>query len=131
MPQSYRSHRSSGLGYGDLTELTKIPGTVRGGVTELLEVPGILARAYRTHIISYKHDIPIPRVFVALAYRTYRSSGYGYECRRERPEVPGTGMYECPTTELIEVVCKGNNTPGGYGLYIPYRTTQPWKLTWW
>ena len=32
VPQSYRSHRSSGLGYGDLTELTEFPGTV-------LEVP--------------------------------------------------------------------------------------------
>ena len=35
VPQSYRSHRSSGLGYGDFTELTEIPGTVR--------------KCYRTH----------------------------------------------------------------------------------
>ena len=62
-----------------------------GGVTELTEVPGIVARAYRTHI-NYINDIPVPRVFVALAYRTSRSSGYGYECRTELSEVPGTGM---------------------------------------
>ena len=29
VPQSYRSHRSSGLGYRDLKELAEIPGTVR------------------------------------------------------------------------------------------------------
>ena len=62
-----------------------------GSVTELTEVPGIVARAYRTHI-RYKNDIPVPRVFVALAYRTSRSSGHGYECHTELPEVPGTGM---------------------------------------
>ena len=33
--QSYRSHRSSELGYEDLTELTEVPGTVR--------------KCYRTH----------------------------------------------------------------------------------
>ena len=81
-------------------------------VTELTEVPFIVARAYRTHM-RYKNDIPVPRVLVALAYRSSRSSGYGYECRTELtgalcrvipgvntpgmvrteiPEVPGTGM---------------------------------------
>ena len=29
---------------------------------------------------------------MALAYRTSRSSGYGYDCRTELQEVPGTGM---------------------------------------
>ena len=48
-----------------------------GSVAELTEVPGVVPRAYRTHI-RYKNDIPVPRVFVALAYGT--------------PEVPGTGM---------------------------------------
>ena len=66
-----------------------------GNVTELTEV---VAQAYRTHT-RYKNDIPVPRVFVALAYRTSRSSGYGYEC----------------PTELKEVLCRvipGVNTPG-------------------
>ena len=73
-----------------LTAVIKVPGKgtgisqdlhefrVRyGSVTVLTEVPGIVARAYRTHK-SYKNDIPITRVFSALAYRT--SFGYGYEC---------------------------------------------------
>ena len=38
--------------------------------TELTEVPG-----------RYKNALyPYPGYFVALAYRTYGSSGYGYEC---------------------------------------------------
>ena len=65
-----------------------------GSVTELIEVPGIVARAYRTHI-CYNNNVPVPRVFVALAYRISRSSGYEYECRTELPEVP-VFVYECP-----------------------------------
>ena len=64
-------------------------------VAELTEVPGSVARAYRTHM-SYKNDMPVPRVFVALAYRT---AGHGYEC----------------PTELTHVLCRvipGLNTPG-------------------
>ena len=55
--------------------------------TEVTEVPG-----------RYKNAVPVPRVFmaprvfVAQAYSTYRNSGYGYECRTELTEVPGTGM---------------------------------------
>ena len=51
------------------------------GRAELTEVPG-----------RYKNAVPVPRVFVALAYRTYRSSGYEYESRTDLTEVPGTGM---------------------------------------
>ena len=97
VPQSDRSHRNSGLGYGDLTELTEVPGTVRK-CYRTHRSSGIVARAYRTHI-SYKNDIPVPRVFMALANRTSRSSGYGYEC----------------PTELTEVLCRvipGLNTSG-------------------
>ena len=51
------------------------------GRTGLTEVSG-----------RYENAVPVPRVFVALAYRTYRSSGYGYECPTiEHTEVPGTG----------------------------------------
>ena len=87
-----------------LTEITEVPGKglgilqnshkfrVRyGSDIELTEVPGIVARAYRTHL-SYRNDIPVPRVFVALAYRTSRSSWYGYERRTEPPELPRTGI---------------------------------------
>ena len=38
--------------------------------TKLPQVPG-----------GYKTAVPVPRVFVALAYITYISSGYGYESR--------------------------------------------------
>ena len=78
------------LCHSNLTEVTEVPGTGMGilqnlqkfrvrheSVSELTEVPGIVARAYRTHIRN-KNYIPVPRVFVALAYRTSR--------------VPGTGM---------------------------------------
>ena len=56
------------------------------------------------------------RVRVWGSYRTCRSSGYRYEGRTELPEVPGTGMNECPA-ELTEVFCRviipgENNTPG-------------------
>ena len=81
--------------YGDLTELTKVPGTIRKCYqvhTELTKVSGIVARADRSPM-SYKNDILVPRAFICvLAYRTSRSSGYGCECRTELPEVPGTGM---------------------------------------
>ena len=36
------------------------------GIQNLTEVPG-----------RYENAVPVPRVFVALTYRTYRSSGYG------------------------------------------------------
>ena len=38
----------------------------------------------------YENAVPVPRIFVALAYRMYSSSGYGYECRAELAEVLGT-----------------------------------------
>ena len=47
-----------------------------------------------------KSALPVPRVLWHRAYRAYRSSGYGYECRTELAEVPGSGM---SLTELPEV----------------------------
>ena len=101
--RAYRTHRSSGQvqerlyrfpGYCGtrLTELTEVPGTGMNvvqnflkfrvrmkvlqnfqkfrvlwhGRTELTEVPG-----------RYENAAPVPGIFVALAYRIYRSSGYG------------------------------------------------------
>ena len=105
----YRTHRSSGYGYESLTELPEVPGR---GVkvlqnfqnfrvlwhrrTELPKVPG-----------RYKHVVPVPRVFVAPAYGTSRSSGYGYKC----------------PTEVTEVLCRvipRVNTPV-MNLCVPYR----------
>ena len=39
-----------------------------------------------------QHAVPVPRVLWRNTYRTSRSSRYGYECRTDFPEVPGTGM---------------------------------------
>ena len=74
---------NSGYGYECPTGLTEVPGTgmkvlqkfqefrvLWHGRTELPEVPG-----------RYKNAVPVPRVFVALAYRTYINSGYGYGSR--------------------------------------------------
>ena len=62
--RSYRTYRSSGYGYGCLTELTEVPGTgikplqnsqkfrvLWPGRTELTEVP-----------VRYKNVVPVPRV---------------------------------------------------------------------
>ena len=92
---SYRTYRSSGYGYGSVTDLTEVPGIVARACTELTQVPG-----------RYKNAVPASRVYAKRAYRAYRSSGYGYECR----------------TELTEVLCRvipGVNTPGMV-LYVPY-----------
>ena len=67
------------------------------GVQNSQKVPG-----------RYKSAVSVPRVFVARAYRAYRSSGYGYEY----------------PTELREVLCgviPGVNIPGMV-LCVPYRT---------
>ena len=67
--ESYGTSRCFGYGYGRVTELTK--------------VPGIVARAYRTHRSSrqvQKMLYPYPGYLWHGAYRTHRSSGYGYEC---------------------------------------------------
>ena len=39
-----------------------------------------------------KEAVPVPRVLWHGAYRTHRSSKYGYECPTRLTEVPGTGM---------------------------------------
>ena len=55
-------------------------------VHKLAEVPG-----------RYENAVPVPRVFVAVAYRSYRSSGYGYECPTELTEIPGTRITQVNT----------------------------------
>ena len=64
----YKTHKKLGTGMNVLKNKQK--GAYRyKGLTEVPEVAGIAARAYRT----------------------YRSSGYRYDCRTELTEVPGTG----------------------------------------
>ena len=106
---AYRTHRSSGYGYEGPTELTEVPGTgmkvlqnsrkfwvLWHGRTELTEVPG-----------KYKNAVPLPLVLWPRAYRTYRSSGYGYECHTELTEVPGTGMKVLQNFQKFRVLWHG------------------------
>ena len=51
------------------------------GRAELTEVTG-----------RCKNAVPVPRVFVAWAYRAYRSSGYEMNVVQNFQQVPGTGM---------------------------------------
>ena len=114
-----------------LTEVTEVPSKGMGilqnllklwygyeSVTELTEVPGIVARAYKPHRTPVKVQkccTPVPRIFVARAYRAYRSSGYGVRELAPYRTCRSSGYgYECPT-ELAEVLCRvipGVNTPG-------------------
>ena len=86
-------HTSSGYGYGSLAELTEVSGRFTNVVIVALPAPGFFLQEHT------RSPGIVPR-----AYRTYRSSGYGYECRTELTKVPGTG-----------------NTPRMV-LYVPYRT---------
>ena len=85
-------------------------------------------KCYITHI-SFRTGIKM----------LYPYSGYLWHRRTELAEVPGTGMkyrtytssgygYECPTelTEVLRRVIPGVNTPGMV-LYVPYRT-QHWNI---
>ena len=114
--ESYRTSRSFGYGYGSVTELTEIPGIVaqtyrtrrRSGRvqkmlypypgycgtarTELTEVPGTSMNVQQNSQklrVRYESLTELPEVqgIVAPAHRSYRSSGYGYGCRKELTEV--------------------------------------------
>ena len=87
----YRAYRSSGYLYACPTKLTEVPATgmrvlqnfqrfrvLWHGRTEFTEVAG-----------RYENAVPVPRLMWHGAYRTHRSSGYGYENLTELPEVPG------------------------------------------
>ena len=62
---SYRTYKSSGYGYGSVTELTEVPGRC-------------------------KSDVLVPRGFVER--RTELTEVRSSECPAELKEVPGTGM---------------------------------------
>ena len=69
MPVLQKSHKFRVRVWGFYRPYTS-SGHWHGSVTEFTEVLRVATRAYRTH----------------------RSSGYGYERRAELTEVPGTGM---------------------------------------
>ena len=113
---SYRTHRSSGYRYGRLTELPIHPGT---GMKVLQHIQNFRVLWHRHTELPegpgrYKHAVPVPRVFVAPAYRTSRSSGYGYE-------------YPTEVTEVLCRVIPGVNTLEMV-LCVPYRQNENRKF---
>ena len=91
-----------------LTEVTEVPGEGMGILQNSRKFGVRVRKSFRTsgtsgHCgtgvrnsqkfrASTKHAVPVPRVLWPRAHITSRSSVYGYECRTELPEVPGTGM---------------------------------------
>ena len=91
-----------------LTELTEVPGKGMEIVQNFQKFRVRVRKSYRTFRSSgycgtgvqnsqkfragTKHAVPVPRALWPRMYRTSRSSRYGYECRTELPELPGTGM---------------------------------------
>ena len=91
-----------------LTQVTEVAGKGMGVLQKLKKFRVRVWKCYRTHKSSgycgtgvqnsekfragTKNAVPVSRVLWYGAYRAYRSSGYGYECRTELTEVPGTGM---------------------------------------
>ena len=105
----YRTHRSFGYGYESVTQLPEVPGIVARayrthrssgrvqnalypypgycgtGCTKLTEVPGTgmnVLQNLQNFGCGYESLTELPEVpgIVTWSYRTYRSSGYGYEC---------------------------------------------------
>ena len=98
--QAYRTNRSCGRVQN---VVYPYPGYCGAGLTELTEVPGtgvkVLQNSQHFRVLwhgrtklpevrgRYKHALPVPRVFVAPAYRTSRS--YGCESLTKLPALPG------------------------------------------
>ena len=117
--ESYRTYRSFGYGYGSVTELTEGPGSAARsyrthrssrwvqkmlypyhgycgtGRTEFTEVPG-----------GYKKYCTRTPLWDG-AYRSHRSSVYGYECPAELTEVPGKGMKILQNFQKFRVLWHG------------------------
>ena len=115
MPRAHRIYRSFRCRYECRTALIEVPGTgmevlqspqkfrVRyGSRTELTKVPIMATNVVRTRTPG----------IVARAYRTYRSFGYGYECRTGLAEIPGTGTYGCLTEQTTYRGCGYGHYPG-------------------
>ena len=77
--QSYRSHRSSWIGYGDPTELTELLGTVRK-CYRTLKSSGYCGTG--VHNSYFVHDIKM----------IYPYPGYFWHWCTDLLEVPDTGM---------------------------------------
>ena len=85
-----------------------IPGKGMGVLQNFQKFRVRVWKCYRTHRSSVycgtgiqnsqkfragtKNAVPVPRVLLHGAYRTHRTSEYGFECPTELTEVLGTGM---------------------------------------
>ena len=78
----YRSHRSSGY-------------------------CGTVVQNSQKFRVGTKDAVPVPRVLWHGAYRTHKSSGYGYACATELTEVPGTGMKVLQNSQKFRVLWLG------------------------
>ena len=70
-----------------------------------------------------KNAVPVPRVLLHGAYRTHRTSGYGFECPTELTQVPGTGMKVLQKFQKFRVFWHGRTelteVPGRYKNAVP------------
>ena len=60
---------------------------------------------------GYKNAAPVPRVLWHGEDRTHRSLWYGYQCRKELSEVPGTGMKVLQKFQKFRVLWHGRTDP--------------------
>ena len=89
---AYRTHRLSGYGYEYPTELTEVPGTGMKVLQNFQKFRVLWhGRIDRSSRQVQKCCTCTPGM-VTRSYRSYRCSGYGYECRTELTEVSCTGM---------------------------------------
>ena len=109
--QSDRTHRSSGYGYGSLTELTEVLGTSYG-----MEV---LRNSQKFWVLGIRMLYPYPYPHPSIFKRVYPYPGYLCHGRTELTEVPGTG-----TNVLHNYTNSGTGSTPGMVLHVPY-TTQP------
>ena len=102
-----------------LTGITEVPGKGMRILQSLKMFRVRVRTSYRTYRSSgycgtgaqnsqkfragTKHAVPVPRVLWPRAYRTSRTSGYGYECCTELPELPGTGMHVLQNLQKFSV----------------------------
>ena len=74
----------------------------------------------RTELTEFPvRGVPVPRVYVGAAYKTYRISRNGYERHTYLTEVPGAGMNVLQNLHEFFVGNTRGNT-SGMVLYVPY-----------
>ena len=94
----------SGWGYESLTEHTEVPGT---GIEVLQDsqVPGtgmeVLQNSQKFRV-GIRMFYPYPG-YCDTGVQNLQKFGYGYECRPQLTEVPGTGMHVVKNSQKFRV----------------------------